>query len=161
MLLEGWAGAAVAQRDADWIEALLMNLLRESAAVGMSQLIRALPCSRQEAFVLGILNQNPSLESDQPAHWFLPSCEHTWGDELSRAVLNSVYKHVKDKDIKTPWKWSELLQTIACRLSPARIPEALSRLTKSVPDGPGVTEEIEKFLTLLQFRRGMLKEIAE
>ena len=161
VLLAGWASAATSQRDADWIEALLADLLRESESVNMPQLLCALPHPRQELFVLNILRQKPSLESNQPASWFLPSCQHTWGDELSRAVLNSVCKHVKDKDIKTPWKWSELLQTIARRLSPALMTEALSRLGKVASKKLDTTEEIEKFLTLLQFRHDMLKEIAE
>jgi hypothetical protein len=159
LLLQGWADAAQRHGDADWIEALLTELLKQREAVDLPALFRALPPSRQEAFVLTVLRSNPSLQPDQPAHGFLPSCQHPWSEELSRAVLQSLVRHAAKKDFKNPWVWPSFLKDLACYLSPALVSEAVSHLSEAARAEAPWSGAIEEFLARLQFRYDMLKEI--
>jgi hypothetical protein len=158
-LMEGWSLAAQRQRQPDWIEALLWALIDKKESVDMPRLFGGLAPDRQEAFVLSILYANPSLESDQPVHWFLPSCRHLWSEELSRVVLDSVYQHLEKQNLKYLWKLKSLLIGIARYINPALTAGIVARLAQMAKDNNYLAQTIDEFLGILQFRKDMLEAV--
>ncbi len=158
-LLSGWATAAERNADADWLEAILRDDLREPLEIDRTQLIAALPIERREAFALNVLRLHPSLNPDQPARWVLSACAHPWSRELSRAVLEVLQQHLAQNMFVSPWTWSAFLEELACHFDPNLAGEAAQRLTSTAPEVNNTAHVLEKFLALLQFRHDMLKEI--
>ena len=53
----------------------------------------------------------------------------------------------------------KLLNVVAVHLDPAQIPEAISQISTAVYKDPKSPKSLDNFLTTLQFRYDMLKEI--
>jgi len=159
LLLEGWSLAAQYQRQPEWIEALLWALLDKKESVNMPRLFGALAPDRQEAFVLSVLRANPSLESNQPAHWFLPACQHAWSEELSRVVLDSVYQHLEKQNVKQLWKLKSLLIGGARYINPMLTAGIVAHLAQMTRDNSYLAQTIDEFLGILQFRQDMLEAL--
>lgn len=157
-LLTGWALAAERSGDADWIEAILRDDLREALEIDRAQLIAALPIERREVFALNVLRLYPSLNPDQPARWLLSACTHPWSRELSRVVIDLLQQYLAQNAFISPWTWSSFLEWLACHCDPDLASEA-AHLTSAAPEATNTIPALEKFLLLLQFRHDMLKEI--
>ncbi|HET7091694.1 MAG TPA: DUF5691 domain-containing protein [Anaerolineae bacterium] len=156
MLLQGWAVAAMRQRDTEWIEALLADFLAHNELAQAQPAFEGLDDSRKEAFVLSLLHSNPSLQPMQLAYHFLLRCRHPWSVALSRAVLDSLQRHTSNGDIGPQFGWSPFLLEVARYMNPELIAEAESRLHEAAVSG---IDAIDNFLNLLRFRYDMLKEI--
>jgi hypothetical protein len=53
------------------------------------------------------------------------------------------------------------MDNIGCRIDPALIPEAISRLTEATKPPAERAPALERFLDFIQFRHEMLKEISQ
>lgn len=155
VLLEAWSQAARRYNDAAWAEALLKELYKQGQAV---YLLLALPEAKQEAFVMRLLAENPSLHSTQPARNFLAFCRHRWSAQLSRAVIKSLLHHTLSEGDKVDWGWAGFLNEIGLRLPVELLPETAQLLTDAVPPAERAPA-LERFLDFIQFRYEMLKEI--
>lgn len=156
LLLDSWSMAARLYRDAEWAGALLVETLGEPQAVS---LLHVLPQTRQEAFIIGLLKKDPSLHTTKSARDYLGSYRRQWGEELSRAVIDSLLFHAATDGFKTEWWWAGFLTTLGSRLNPALIPEASARLTITTTPATERAPAMEQFLDFIQFRHEMLKEI--
>ncbi len=155
VLLEAWSQSARRYDDAEWAEALLEELYRQGQAV---YLMRALPEAKQEAFVMRLLAENPSLHSTQPSRNYLAVCRHRWSEPLSRAVVNSLLHHVETDGFKVDWWWTGFLNEIGLRLKVELLPETTRLLEASQPPFERAPT-LERFLDFIQFRYELLKEI--
>lgn len=156
VLIEGWSQAARLCQDVEWAEALLAETYKQDQAV---YLFQVLPPARQEAFILQLLRNDPSLHTSKPARSYVAACWRQWGGALSRAVMNSLLHHAATDRFKDGWLWSGFTDNIGCRLDPALIPETISRLTDATKPPAERAPAIEQFLNFIQFRYEMLKEI--
>jgi hypothetical protein len=156
VLLDGWSQAARLCRDIEWGDALLTETFERSEATSLFQI---LPQTRQEDFIVELLRKSPSLQADKPARNYVASCWRQWSVKLSRAVIDSLLRHAATDRFKEGWMWSDFLNTIGCRLDPALIPEAVTRLTEAAKPWAERAYALERFLDFIQFRHEMLKEI--
>jgi hypothetical protein len=157
-LLEGWSQAARLCGDVEWADALLAETYEQEQA---SYLFQVLPQARQEAFILKLLRNDPSLHTSKPARSYVATCWRQWGEALSRAVISSLLHHAATDRFKDSWMWSGFTDNIGCRLDPALIPETISRLTDAMKPPTEPAPAIEQFLNFIQFRHEMLKEITQ
>jgi hypothetical protein len=158
VLLEGWSQAARLCGDVEWADALLAETYEQEQA---SYLFQVLPQARQEAFILKLLRNDPSLHTSKPARSYVATCWRQWGEALSRAVISSLLHHAATDRFKDSWMWSGFTDNIGCRLDPALIPETISRLTDAMKPPTEPAPAIEQFLNFIQFRHEMLKEITQ
>jgi hypothetical protein len=157
VLLDGWSQAARLCRDVEWADALFTETFERAEA---SSLFLFLSQERQESFTIELLRKSPSLASGKPARNYVAYCLRPWSAKLSHAVIDSMLYHATLKTDRSEegWIWSAFLNTIGCRLNPALIPEAVTRLTEATkpPERPPA---LERFLDFIQFRHEMLKEL--
>jgi len=157
-LIEGWSQAARLHRDGEWADALLAETYKQGQ---VEYLFQVLPPARQEAFIIELLKKDPSLHTSKPARSYVATCWRQWGEQLSRAVMNSLLHHAATDRFKDGWMWSGFTDYIGCRLDPALIPETISRLTDATKPPAERAPAIEQFLNFIQFRHEMLKEIRQ
>jgi hypothetical protein len=152
VLLDGWSVAAARSLDAEWADALLGETFEK---VDAASLFDVLPPARQESFIIELLRKHPSLHTTKPAYKFIRSCRRRWSEALSRSVIDCLLRHPATPGFDNIW-WPVFTNDIGCCLDPALIPETISRFTKTTkPPAPAV----EQFLSFIQFRHEMLKEI--
>jgi hypothetical protein len=156
VLLDGWSQAARLCQDVEWADALLAETYEQGQD---GYLFQVLPQARQEAFILELLRKDPSLHTSKPARGYVSTCWRQWGAALSRAVVDSLLHHAATDRFKDSWMWSGFTDNIGCRLDPALIPEAISRLTEATKPAAERAPALERFLDFIQFRHEMLKEI--
>jgi hypothetical protein len=156
VLLDGWSQAARLCRDVEWADALFAETFERAEA---ASLFHNLSQTRQEDFIIELLRKSPSLGADKSARNYVTYCWRPWGVKLSRAVIDSLLRHAATDRFKEGWMWSGFLNTIGCRLDPALIPEAVTRLTEAAKPWAERPHALERFLDFIQFRHEMLKEI--
>jgi hypothetical protein len=155
-LLNGWSQAARRCRDVEWAELLLAETYKHGQD---GYLFQVLPQARQEAFILGLLRNDPSLHTSKPARGYVASCGGPWSEALSRAIIESLLRHAATDGFNGGWMWPDFSDSIGSRVDPALIPEAISRLTEATKPLPDRPYPLERFLDFIQFRHEMLKEI--
>jgi len=156
LLIESWAQAAKHHQDHVWAEALLNLRGKKGFDVDLQPLFDSLPGKLKEKHLLADLRAGISLED---AYASLSSCVHPWGAILSLAVLSALYQDVKKGRVNDGWALMKLLNVVAVHLDPAQIPEAVSQISTAVQKDPKSPKSLDNFLTTLQFRDDMLKEI--
>ena len=155
ILLEGLVTVAARFGEVEWIEPL-MSQKKVSNSIA---LFRSLPDDKKEKYVLKLLASHPSVKHGEPATPFLFACQHPWGNELSRAVIDAVIKDLTGGSVKYSYQLSSLLEIVARHLSPSLIKEAVARLPEAVKEKSAMGKEIDKFLGTAQFREEMLRAI--
>jgi len=158
VLLEGWSQAACLYQDVEWADALLAETFGKEQAVSTFQI---LPQERQEAFITGLLRNDPSLHTSKPSRNYLAACAGRWSEAFSRVVVDSLLYHAVNDGFKVVWWWSDIIPTIGCRLAPALIHEAVTRLTEATKAWSERAPALERFLDFIQIRHEMLEEITQ
>jgi hypothetical protein len=167
-LVEGWAVAALRQRNPEWAEVLLsihgnFNGYLVTQDKLIEGLIDALPPERRDAFFLKLLQSSSApFDSKHPAFSLLCHYRYPWSAELTCAVIEGVRGYLTNT--KNPYDWSlrSALKDFACYLTPSLIPELSASFAAVVPKESSWAsywiEAIDEFLALLNFRQDMLKE---
>ncbi len=156
-LLDGWARAAINQRDAEWVEALLLD---KSGTREDDELIRGLPQERAEAFMLTRLQSGKKFANT----WhLLQQMPIPWGHAFSTGMLEYIRKQVRDtNEKKLDGTLRSVLPNIAHALSVQVIPDAVDyRWEEHAGVWPFWQNYINSFVELLQFRAGMLAALQE
>lgn len=156
VLIDGWSQAARLCQDVEWADALLAETFDRGEA---AYLFQVLPQTRQETFIIELLRNDPSLHTSKPARSYVATCWRQWGEALSRALIDSLIHHAATDRFKDSWMWSGFIDNIGCRLDPALIPETISRLTGAMKPPAESAPAIEQFLSFIQFRYEMLREL--
>ena len=167
-LVEGWAIAALRQRNPEWAEVLLsvhgnFNGYVVTQDKLIQGLIGVLPLERRNDFFLNLLPPSTApLNSKHPAFSLLCHYRYPWSAELSRAVIEGVRCYLANTKNSYDWSLGSALKDFACYLTPSLIPELSASLAAVVPKDSSWasywTETIDEFLALLNFRHEILKE---
>jgi hypothetical protein len=152
--MEGWAMATERYRDPEWGEALIRLWINNPLSISAPALMRTLPPARRERLTKEILAKTQSVNSDQPGHWAVHSCTHSWSVELSRTVLRVIKRQLSKGDVKHPWKWSETLGWCARRMDVVVLGQAQATLHPHSKD-----KQVDQFLDTLGFRHDMLNAL--
>ena len=160
-LTDGWAAAAVRNRDAAWVEALLASGFPRdkpsSLVPDLDKMLRVLPIDRRQALIATMIKSEPSADI---LVGLISAAEHPWGDAFGRLVLAWVRKRVaasvKDGG-RGDWQLREIIPRLALRLPPT-----LAKATDDWPageDAAGWSRALERFITTLTFRRELHEEL--
>ena len=161
-LTEGWAAAAMQHRDAAWAEALLSHGfpgdMPTSLAPTLNELLGVLAADRREAFVTAALRSHPHAD-DVVA--LVAAADHAWSETFARVVLAWARKRITAAAVKpggaSDWHLRELVPRLALR-----VPPSLASAVEDWPSGDdagGCARAIERFITVLTFRRELAKEL--
>ena len=161
-LLLGWTDAAVAQRDAEWTDALLAHHALEASSDAMDfnalrSLFMVLPPARRETLVTALIEKRPRDIHSAAILTLLESADHPWSPAFSRLVLNTI----RTQYFAEPSSYlRNALPRFSLRLSP--------ELASGAADGWPVDDErwsntdrtlLERALTTLELRRSYLEEL--
>jgi len=157
-LVRGWVTAAVRQKNVDWAEPLLHALL----ALKQNKQLELLPpdqlpplmgiisAERAEGIVSELLAARNSRAME-----LLSACEFAWSPRLSRAAL----VHARQGNLQADYVLRHWLsESAALRMHSSLAAEAGKDWPQDPP--PASQAAIDKFVTTLQFRRDMHKELA-
>ena len=150
-LLDGWTAATMACGDPEWAEALL-QLEPERVSLG-----QALPPERLEALLVPMLRGNCVPLHHHPALSLLRQAEHPWSLKLGHAVLDALYRHMRQWTKKDDYLLHSALQEFFALRLPA---ELVQRIAEGWPDQKHVRERwqpaMDRLLITMQFRQDML-----
>lgn len=163
-LVAGWAEASIAQRDADWAQALLAVLSRQAGEISQAlesgtakDLFVLLPAARREAFLGELLQDRPKSLGEPWVAQLAASAEHAWTEDFSRLVLKAVRRCYPDAS----YAMRALLGAIAGRLSPSLAAEAAQGWpVESENWTPADRAMLERLLATLELRRNYLEELS-
>ncbi|MDY7076366.1 MAG: DUF5691 domain-containing protein [Chloroflexota bacterium] len=168
VLLEGWSQATARHRDGEWAEALLKRwadnpwkvLSSQNAffsSEGLSDLVLAVPQERLEGWLTSLLRaQRRSLDEAGELLTVLLHHRRPWGASLASAVLSGLYVlAAKPKPTPATWRWRSALDDFA-RYVP---PDLVDKAEKGWPAESVWTKNVDRFLTILHFRRAMLQSL--
>ena len=163
-LVAGLTVAVGVHPDVAWTETLIRRYLRQGGAGVMLQpfphsAIAALPEDRAESLILEALNVKP-IGYNHPVFWLVKARRHAWSEKLSRAVVGSIKQQIEP--IKEDVAYSSPAEMIRqCSLfAPAGLAaEFSSGWPPHIRNLPRLDAIVEEFVTLLTFRRDMLKAI--
>ena len=161
VLLEGWAVAAIRNKDDSWAIALLeVSEQFQFGSVGVPMdedaLLKVLSPQKAQSFVLNLLSNHESkvFNHKHPAYRLLKNSNHAWNKEISDRVLLILLNSIKSNQNKSDWNLRSALQGFALYMEPSVVDKATSLLS-------GLKEDqfwdkcIDEFLAKLRFRREM------
>lgn len=164
-LLTGWQGAVKRFGNEHWAEALTLYYLKQSIHVPnevLSAWERADP-ARVGAFLLRTLRANPErLQGQGPILSLLQGLHGSWNADLSRIVIESIRHSAAQESTKDQRLWSltHLLRgPAAFHVTPALADELSRGWPENSPQWEFWQPHVHEFLTTLQFRHDLLKEI--
>jgi hypothetical protein len=157
-LIRGWVTAAIRQKNLDWAEPLIRSILALQPAKQMellpmtdvTPLLGVLPPQRAEGIAIDLLSEKNVRITE-----ILHAMDFPWSPNLSRAAIRLIREAKLQTDHAIRY-W--LGESAGLRLHPSVADEA----AKDWPDDPTPASKsaIDKFVTTLQFRRDMHKELA-
>ena len=161
VLLEGWAVAAIRNRDDSWAIALLevseqFQFGSVGVAMNKGELLKILPPEKAQSFVLDLLleHQSKAFNQKHPAYELLKNSDYAWNYEISDRILSMLVDSIKSNQNKSDWNLRSALQSFALYMEPCAIEQATSLLS-------GLKEDqfwdkcIDEFLAKLRFRGEM------
>ncbi len=173
-LRRGWETAAQRQPDIDWVEALLYLVKDQSDRHHLNAILSgwsALPVSRREKMILETLRPQAHLfgtreavplHDGHPALPLLQSHTQPWSAELTRTVVENIQRRAsvatgKDEHI---WQIPHALKRYAYFMPPNLADEfSQGWPADDTPQWQFWQPHVHEFLTTLQFRHDLLKEI--
>jgi hypothetical protein len=168
LLLEGWSRATARHGDGEWAAALLQrwgDRPWSALASGkplyflddLDDLILAAPQKPLESWLANLLRtHHRSLDETDAPLTLLLHYRRPWGRSLTRVVLSGMrILAAQQKPSHAAWRWRSALTDFAHYASPAVADEAEA----GWPSEGTWTGQIDRFLTILRFRRDMLTEL--
>ena len=167
-LFDGWAVAAVRQKNPEWAE-VLCSVHDQFNGYLMPQnqliqgLISVLSPEQRDGFFLKLLQSNRTpFDSKHPAFSLLSHCRYPWSAELTRVVIEGVKRYLTNTENPYDWSLRSALIDFAYSMNLSLIPELSASLPTIVPEGSSLAsywiEAIDEVLALLNFRQEMLGE---
>lgn len=165
VLLEGWAVAAIRNKDDSWAIALLeVSEQFQFGSIGIpinkDELLKILPREKAQSFVLDVLLEHKSKAFDRkhPAYELLKNSDYAWNREISDRVLSILLDSIKSNQNKSDWNLRSTLQGFALYMEPCVLEQATSLLSELKED-PSWRKCINEFLAKLSFRGEMQKAL--
>lgn len=158
ILTRGWSVAAARCELANWMVALLESWRKGEALIESPQeLIYSLPLTQREAFLIRHLREMKGYLSQESMELtLLQEYRHPWSEELAREVLRAIHKSI----YKLNWMLESSLEQFALYIPPHLITEIEKETPEEVRQLDNWSHRWHQFLSLLQFRSDMLKELA-
>jgi hypothetical protein len=157
LMKQGWVEATQRNRDADWAEALLALWPSKDPSLQLNNLLFALPPERREAFIL------PLVESGRYDMLellpFLEKCSKPLSERLGRAVLAAWRHYMTQSKHEHDRHARSILEIYAYGLPESILDEATAGWPTGSENWPFWEEAVDKFMSIIQFRREMLKEL--
>ncbi|MDH6124211.1 DUF5691 domain-containing protein [Kitasatospora sp. GP82] len=155
-LREGWARAAVRQRDADWARALLGPVPRPGRAGGAAgapaRLLAVLPPAERAAWTAAFIQTHGLGEAFQ----LLGACATPWTPPLSTAVVAALSRSAQSGAY--PWSHSGVLGMTERALAPETAP-AVEALAAETAADSAWADTFNRLAATLRFREAMLIEL--
>ncbi len=165
VLLEGWAVAAIRDKDDSWAIALLevseqFQFGSVGAPVEKDALLKVLPPEKAQSFVLDLLLEHKSktFNHKHPAYELLKNSNYAWNQEISDRVLSMLLDSIKSNQNKSDWNLRSTLQSFALYMEPSAIKRATGLLS-GLKEDPFWHNSIDEFLAKLRFRSEMQKAL--
>lgn len=167
-LLLGWAIATRRQPDFDWLETLVyyaleqnnhLKLLNEASLLTA---FLALPAGRLERLLLDSFKFEPKALYDQhPLFLLLHMAPHPWSVNTARAVAGSLQERIEEGSSprEPDWQLRASLKEFARHIPAELYPELVEDWPDDRPNWERWADEVDTFLSVLQFRYEMLKQI--
>ena len=168
-LLLGWTNAANRHADPDWAEALARWChIQEGKLPHASPPLQHVPPERMENLVLEALKAHPESLFEEPlydghlAFRLLRSLRDPWSDRLSRAVMQSLRQRMIQGESRerSVWEVRPALKEFALRVPVSLVDELSTGWPTGAKEWEAWAGAVDRFISLLQFRHDMLKEIA-
>jgi hypothetical protein len=166
-VLLGWSHATQRHVDPDWAEALARRWFSEGdsphrSSASSFSILEQIPAQRMEALILLALetDQEP-LYDGHPAFRLLRSFRTAWTAPLSRTVVRSLRQRISQGENRDrgAWELRPSLKEFALRVPPALADEFSAGWPTEAKEWDAWAGLVDNFLSLLQFRHEMLKEI--
>ncbi len=163
-MLLGWSEAVIAQRDAQWADALLAAFTDRAGAfaaglegAGLGGLLRLLAPDARERFLAKILHDRPVAIHDGGLQHLLAAADHAWSAEFSKDLLKIVRSHyVKE----TPWGLRSQLKRWAANLSVQSAAGIRDGWPTQATQWTAADDEmLERLAATLELRRNYLQEL--
>lgn len=161
--IAGFSVAAQRDRNADWIETLVVFTASESNHPPITELAAYLPANRLEALILKSLASGSAGLSDGHSTFRLLLVHHgAWSDRLSRAVVHALKERIsRPKDNVGDWQIKAALKQFARYVSPALHDELAAGWPSESELWPSWSKHVDAFQSLLAFRRDLHRAISE
>ncbi len=159
-LLAGWEEAALRDQDAEWLEALVNHAFKIGDQKRITDLFPRLPASVKERLTISLLREYPTLSYDQNASYFLSTCRHPWGAELTQAVVTGICQTLQKSDF-SPWRWEKLLRDIPPHFHPDQLEYSVERIASALKKKEGGDPFVASLLAALDFRLEMRRGFEE
>ncbi|WP_145797335.1 DUF5691 domain-containing protein [Kitasatospora atroaurantiaca] len=155
-LREGWARAAVRQRDADWARALLGPAPRpgrpDRTAGAPAKLLSVLPPAERAVWTAAFIQAHGLGEAFQ----LLGACATPWTPPLSTAVVAALERAARTGAY--PWSHSGVLGMTERALAPETAPAVEALAAGAAPD-TAWADTFTRLAGTLRFRAAMLAEL--
>jgi hypothetical protein len=156
-LHEGWARAAVRQRDADWARALLGPAPRPGRepqrAGAPAKLLAVLPSAERAGWTAAFIQTHGLGDAFQ----LLGACVTPWTPPLSTAVVAALERTARSGAY--PWSHSGVLGLTERSLAPEAAPAVAALAADATPD-TAWSETFTRLAETLRFRAAMLGELS-
>ena len=157
--------ACLLHHDLSWQEALADWWLNNENASSWKttagrHLLQQLPEASLHKLMVPLLQKRQYLlEDDQAATFVLCANAHTWSDELTLALLHPFKRFLAggENPFWNIWHYARLLKVLAYQCNPGLINQLNSDWTIEAALGQRWQAEIDRMLTVIQFRAKMIR----
>ena len=163
VLLEGWAVAAIRNKDVGWAIALLeVSEQFQLGSVGVpmdeNMLLKVLPLEQAQSFVLKVLleHESKAFNHKHPAYRLLKGSNYAWNKEISDRVLSILADSIQSNhnNNKSDWSLRSALEGFALYMEPSLVDRGTSLLS-GLKEDSFWRDSIDEFLAKLHFRGEM------
>lgn len=160
--------ATTFHKDEKWMESILLLSLEnyqnpDWQNIDIQHMMLEVPVDLFNKFALKGLTENPdSVDNSAPTGILLKELFHPWDDSLTIAFFKTLKNWLKNNPGQywSAWHFWNILEKAAYLINPALYP-TLRKAFDNDPIWHQATEEIDKFLDVLQFRIKMNKALKQ
>ncbi len=160
-LIEGWARGAARFGDGIWAQALIRAILTAKDSLGLRPLLHVLTPEQRDDVYARLWRDAPALIPGEGVMRLLSEDDLPWSLALTRRVVQRVAEASERQRLNDPTNpIAHMLATGAPLAHPDAWDEAARLLEPARQQFTSVHNPIERFLSLLDFRAQMLKELS-
>lgn len=158
ILIEGWLVAAVRHQDALWTNTFFHQAGKfpQKWNYLLTDFLRTLPPAVREQYITEQLkSRREILQGSGFIFDVLKSCTHPWSSGLSTSFVQCLRLTITSKPNHRDWLLAYELKSLAVRLSPSCLAEAVQGWPTDRTELGGWSDAVEQFLAVTQFRLEM------
>ncbi len=158
LLIEGWLVAAARHQDVLWVNTFFHQAGKfpQKWNYLLTDFLRTLPPAVREQYIAEQLKSGREiLQGSGFIFDVLKSCTHPWSSELSTSFVQCLRLTITSKPNHRDWLLAYELKSLAVRLSPSCLAEAVQGWPTDRTELGGWGDAVEQFLAVTQFRLEM------